>query len=243
MRAALVVNKVSVSLEDNLENIISYINKASDEKADLVLFPEAAVSGLNIIDEPNHDIDLGISIDGNMVKKLCETAKDRSINVAIGILEREENCLYDTAVLINRNGEIGLKYRRISKGWRDPKVDSIYKEGNEIKAYETDIGKVCFLICGDLFDDNLVNEVKKLKADYLLFPFARSFVDRTYNKDKWYREELKEYLERVRMMNTRILAVNYLDDLCFGGAFTATNEGEIVKSFELGREGIMIVEL
>lgn len=243
MKAALVVNKIDRSVEKNLNNIINYIYKAADEKADLVIFSETALTGLINDDNPEHDINLGIKIPGDKVDVLCRAAEKRNINIAIGVFESDNENLYDTAIFINRKGEMGLKYRRMTSGWHDSKIqDTIYKEGTEIETYEADIGNVCFLICGDLFNDELVNKVKGVNVDYLIFPFARSFYDGTYSQAKWENEELEDYMSQIKKANTITLGTNYIDEKYFGGAFIISGDGQVIASLDLGKEGMLIME-
>lgn len=242
MKVALVVNRIENCMEKNLKNIVFYINKAADEKTDLVLFSETALTGLINEDKPQYDIKLGVAIPGDVTDIISKAAEKRNINVAIGLFEREENFLYDSAIFVNRSGEIALKYRRISKGWHNPKMkDNIYREGDKIKTYKSDIGNVGFLICGDLFDDDLVDKAKLLNIDYLLFPFARSFYDGSIEQSRW-NEELKYYIERVKRTNTITLGTNYLDKEYFGGAFIILGTGEVISTLEVGTEGMLIRE-
>jgi len=52
MKAALIVNRVLYGINTNLEEILSLANKASDAGADIILFPEAALTGLINKDVP-----------------------------------------------------------------------------------------------------------------------------------------------------------------------------------------------
>lgn len=244
MKVALVVNRVYENIEENIKNIVNYINEAADKGADLVLFPETAVTGIINNDEPEHDIKLGMSIPSKTTDLFCEIAKTRKINVAIGIFELDNGSLYDTAIFINREGDIGLNYRRISKGWRSPKVDTnFYKEGTEVCSYKSDIGKICFLICGDINDKHLVEEVRKIKPDYLLYPFARAFYDGSIDNEKWEKEEMNDYIDKFKETGAMTFMTNYLDEHYFGGAFVVTPEGKRLGSLELGKEGILIVDV
>lgn len=57
MKVALAVNKIENCMEKNLKNIVFYINKAADEKTDLVLFMDRVKKtstitlGTNYLDE------------------------------------------------------------------------------------------------------------------------------------------------------------------------------------------------
>lgn len=243
MKLALAVNKITNDINKNVENIIKYINIAADREVDLIIFSETAITGLKNNDIPGDDINLGININSNIIDRFCHIAKIRNINIALGLFEEENGCLYDSSIFINRKGEIPLKYRRISKGWHDPSiVNSIYKEGNEIEVYKSDIGTVGFLICGDLFDNSLCEKIKEKGLDYLIFPFARSFYDGSYNKEKW-NEEFKDYIQQIKICNTTTLGVNYIDSQYFGGAFVIKGNGEVIENFAIGKEGIYFTNL
>jgi predicted amidohydrolase len=64
MKAALVVNRVLPDVDANLANILKAAHAAADEGADLVVFPEAALTGLINNDDPAHDLPLGQPIPG-----------------------------------------------------------------------------------------------------------------------------------------------------------------------------------
>lgn len=244
MKAALVVNRITNSIKDNINNIIFYINKAADKGADLVVFSETAITGLINDDNPEHDSTLGIPIPGKVTDSFCKAAKMRKINIAIGLFESEAGTLYDSAVFINRNGEIILKYRRMSPSWHSSNAKKdFYKEGNEVNYVISEFGKTCFLICGDLFDDRLIQQVKDIAPDYLIFPFARSFSDKNEYEDRWNKEEMPYYLEQIKSAGVTALMVNYLDDDYFGGAYVISDNGEVAADFSLGKEGILFAEI
>jgi N-carbamoylputrescine amidase len=249
MKAAVVAMKIEKPYVKNIEKVVRFIGRASEEGADLVLFPEACLTGLINKDDPEHDRELGITVPGETMDILCRAAERGHINVALGILEREGNSLYDSALFINREGKIALKYRRMSKGWHGRNADSnFYREGTEIGIYESDVGKVGFLICGDLFTDDIAKMAGELKMDYLLFPFARCFADAQCNQEKWDREEQKEYAERVKLTRTTTIMANYLgniedDDTSFGGAFVISGDGEVIASYPLDNEGILFCNI
>lgn len=244
MKASLVVHRVTASIEDNLGLILSSVDEASRQGSDLVMFSEAALTGLVNDDVPEHDVLLGTALHGAQVELVRQHAKADNINVALGIFEVEENRLFDTALFIDRAGRIALKYRRISAGWHHPRADStFYGHGSAVEAYLSDIGKVCFLICGDLFDDELVERVQRQRPDLLLVPFARAFAGGGHSQERWEQEELAEYLSRVQRAGVRTLLTNYLDDEYFGGAFHVAPNGRLVDSLPLGRDGMLTVDL
>ena len=156
MRIALAVNRVSQDAAENLRAIVSGVKEASVAGASLVMFPEAALTGLINDGDPAHDLPLGVAIPGKETALIGMAAKAHSIYVALGLFEREGDSLFDSAILIDSNGQIAMKYRRISVGWRDLAWSPlVYKEGSTLDPVVTPYGCMAFLICGDLFDDSL----------------------------------------------------------------------------------------
>jgi predicted amidohydrolase len=250
MKAALIVNPVGPLIQNNLDSIIELSNQAANAGAQIVIFPEAALTGLINDDNPEHDLPYGQDIPGEITDRLSELARKNSVLLAIGLLEREDGKLYDSALLFSSKGDIILKYRRITDRWHGSEADKlIYCAGNKIPAIQTEFGKMAFLICGDLFDNNLVTQFNKLKCDYLLFPFCRQFNDCSFDQKHWEIIEQPDYARQVALIGTTSLMTNYLavdslnDDYSFGGAMVISGKGEIIKSFPLGQSGMLLVDV
>jgi len=249
VKVALVVNRVTTDININLSSVINAAHESANAGARLIIYPEAAITGLINNDDPAHDLPLGQPIPGPSTNALAKITKKRSIYLAIGILEMEGNKLYDSAVLFSPNGEIALKYRRINPQWHGRKADpNVYCQGNELKKVKTALGTFLFLICGDLFEDSLIAQFSKLKPDWLLFPFARCFNNGSYNQNLWDKAVKSEYLARARLAKTTTFMVNYIADIevdggSFGGAMAVSEKGEIIKEFPLGKSGILYVDL
>jgi N-carbamoylputrescine amidase len=244
-KSALVVNRVGPDLEANLRTILNMTDEAAHKGAELVVLPEAALTGLVNNDDPAHDLPLGQTIPGPVTQVLSDLSRERRIWLAIGLLERDGQKLYDTALLLTPGGEIALKYRRIHPGWHGRKADpGVYGHGVELPKVETPLGAFAFLICGDLFDDALVRRARDLEPDWLLFPYARSFDDDSHNQERWDREEKPQYVERVKRVGATALMTNYLgDDGSFGGAMVVSSAGSVIDCFPLGKQGILYSDL
>ena len=250
MRTALVVNKVGPDHQKNLDAILGLTEKAAMSGAELVLFPEAALSGLINNDNPEHDLPLGQTIPGPATSALATLCDKHDLWLGIGLLERDGHRLYDSAVLIDGTGRVALKYRRNQPQWHGRKANpSVYCEGSEIGRACTPFGSLAFLLCGDLFDDNIVARVEKLKPDFLLFPFARCFSDGSFDQHRWDTDEIPEYAARVKLVGAPTLMVNYVadadlpDDNSFGGAFVISAQGKVIASKPLGKQGILMVDM
>jgi predicted amidohydrolase len=249
MKAALIVHRVDQEVKANLRRILRGTEQARASGADLVLFAEAALTGLINDDCPSHDLPLGTEVPGPLTAQLAGAASAHGVWLGLGVLEREDDRLYDSALLFAPSGQLALHYRRMQPQWHGQHADpSVYRQGTELQLAHTSRGAFAFLLCGDLFDDSIVERFRALQADWLLFPLARCFSDGAIDQQRWEEEELPDYAERVRRARATALMVNYLaePDLlggAFGGAWVIGRDGEVLSSLPLGEEGMLLVDL
>ena len=244
VKVSLVVNLVSRSIEENFRRILDYIKTSAEQGAEMIVFPEASLTGLLNNGNVEHDLDLSVEIPGVETDKIAGVVRKYGVYVAIGLLERDRGKIYDSSILINPEGNLILKYRRISKGWIEPNADrKIYSCGNDLEFARTEFGKITFLICGDLFYDDILKRVEESNVDYVIIPMARSFEDCSFKQEKWDAEK-SAYLDRMRRIPGISLLVNYFSpiDCSFGGAMIVRN-GRIIAEKKIGKEGILLAEI
>jgi len=248
MKVALVVNCVTTNTYMNFARMLSCIEECAKNGAQLVVFGEAAITGLINNDDPAHDFPLAAPVPGPMTDNLCKKAAELNVHIATGILEKDDSKLYDSAVLISPTESIVLKYRRMSPGWHGRSADpKLYCEGTEVGKCDTPLGSFAFLICGDLFDEHIRTKVRELHPDWLLHLMARSLEDGSFDQVQWDKEKL-EHVEQVKACGTTTLMVNYLaseelEDKNFGGAMVVLPNGEILSELPIGKEGILYMDL
>ena len=218
MRVALIVNRVTANREHNLQEVLTGISKAAAIGAELVMFPEAALTGLVNNDRPARDLGFGVATSDPEVRAMAMMAQKSRIVLAVGLLERDRNRLFDAAALFVPEPPQQSIYRRITPGWHGRRAATrVYGAGQEVKAVPTRLGTFAFLICGDLFDDTLVAKVRALAPDWLLVPMWRCFKDGSRDQRRWDQEELPTYIEQVRRIGSTTLIVNGLSDRHLAG--------------------------
>ncbi|HUU89273.1 MAG TPA: carbon-nitrogen hydrolase family protein [Candidatus Glassbacteria bacterium] len=252
MRVALAITHPKHSKKRNIAEIIRYTKQAAKEKADFILFPEAAYTGLIIKDNPRKDKPLFISIPGKITNKIGKTAKKFDIYVGIGLLEICGNKFFDSAVLFDRNGKISLKYQRITTGWHAENTDkNIYQEGVDIPIQQTPYGTIAFLLCGDLFDEAIVNSIKKMKIDYLFLLLARSLeISDEKMQILWDTEISEGYIPQIKKAEITTFIVNYYsttftdnNSIPCGGAAAISAKGDLIIDFPVLKNGLLFVDL
>ncbi len=247
MKVALAVPNITADMSANFKLVWHMIKEASHNGARLVLFPEAVFSGLTNNDVYEHDIQLAMSVRDSRIEKLCKTARDEKMWVCFGFLENHEGCIYDSALLVNPAGKKDIHYRRINPQWRGRNLPfEQYGEGQIIPTAVTPLGNTAILICGDLFDTNVVSLLRQQKPKLLLFPFARCFPDHIKDEQaEWDTVEVHAYGTQIKLTTANMaLMTNYLADKSvagggFGGAFVMNEGGNVLASLPLMQEGIL----
>ena len=246
MKIALAVPCLYKDVSVNIDVMNSLISEACANGASFLLFPEATITGLINSDVYEHDINISIPLNHKIIVDFCNNAKENSIWLCFGFLENDNGCIYDSAVLINPNGKMALHYRRINPQWRAKNLPaSQYSEGVEMKYTLTPLGTTAIVICGDLFDDNVIAMLKKVRPNFVLFPFARCFNTNIENVQKeWDETEEAEYINRAKLTGGLVAMTNYIgteeiNDTSFGGAFVVSSSGELLASLHLLQEGLL----
>ncbi len=236
MQVTIVVLEVSKDIDKNLQSIKKHILDASYKKSDLLIFPEACITGLINNDIPEHDIKLAFEDSSDEIFQICESAKENNIDIIFGYFEKEGNFIYDTVMYYDHQSDAKFKYRRITPGWFG-KNNSIYKCGVDVKKFNTKYGVMSFLICGDLFNNKLVKQVCNLRPEIVIIPIARCFPSGINIKEEWNSIEKHAYIDQMKKLKTNVIMVNCYtgsnDMDYFGGALVINKDGEQIAEIEV----------
>lgn len=152
MRVASVQFNASKSKDENLKKILKYIEYASKLGIELIVFPEYSMF---------FPIDYGSrkfaeSIDGNFINEIKRYAKNFGVNVVVNISEisnkLNDDRVYDTSILLSRDGEILSVYRKthLFDAFNIKESDHIIPGDNLAKPISLDEFNIGLLICYDL---------------------------------------------------------------------------------------------
>ncbi len=223
------------SVDYNLLQIKTFMKRASDADCELICFGEAFLQGFDAFSW-TFDADMPIALFPNdpVIKKMGEYSKALEIDVAFGYLEKDEESLYSSYMVI-QEGEPLYNYRRITRGWKEfRKTDHHYKEGSITEVFDYRGYKTLISLCGDLWDKP---EAFAKKQELTLWPV---YVD--FSLEDW-AEYRSEYAQQTGLLPGHILLINSLcHPTAVGGCFHYLN-GEICAELSPGTSGILIVEL
>jgi predicted amidohydrolase len=93
--------------------------------------------------------DVAEPIPGPATERLGEAARRNKIWVVAGLTERAGDIVYNTAVLLNRQGQVAGTYRKTHlprEEWKEG-----VRPGQEYPVFDTDFGRIAIQICYDWF--------------------------------------------------------------------------------------------
>jgi len=152
--------------EGNFVRIEYAIQDAKSMDADIVCFPEMAILGWT-----NQDAHIrAFQIPGRDSERLSQLAKKYNIFINVGLGEKEGEKLFDAAILIDNQGKILLKHRKINI--LSELMTPAYSPGSEVYTVDTKLGKIGVLICADSFKEDVLNKMKAQAPDLLIIPYG-----------------------------------------------------------------------
>jgi beta-ureidopropionase len=107
-------------------------------------------------------------VPGPTTNAVAELAKQYHMYVICPIREQAGDREYNTAVLIDRKGNVAGYYRKVFVFWGE----GVHCSTEGVKAFETDFGRICILTCFDLNYPELWQRCDELDADIVFWPSA-----------------------------------------------------------------------
>ena len=227
--------------DQNGEKVLRLVERALDEKADLVLFPEAVNLGYFILDRTkNKDEALSLalkmapSLSSPWIEKLRRQAR-RGIYVACGsILRIKENRLVNALLLVSPGGEVYAYYKTHLYHYREVREEYSIAKGNELNVIDTDLAKIGLTICYDLNFPEVIRTLTLKGAQLMLVAAAWPKMA----GDVW------NVLLPARALENEVyvLASNQIGEEYYGHSKIIDYSGVILAEFE-EEEGLITAEV
>lgn len=135
------------SKENRIANAEQLIDSVSD--SDLILLPEIWNIGWWSFDMYREGSE---TLQGETISRMAEKARAVNAYILAGsIVERKDDSLYNTAVLLDPKGQIAATYRKVHLvGFMGAREAELVKRGEKVVTVKTDLGVMGFAICYDL---------------------------------------------------------------------------------------------
>lgn len=250
-KVAITQFSMTNNYDENISKADSFIRKAKEEGAELVLLPELFenVYFCQIEDYENFKL----AEDANNSKTLKhyqELAKELNVVLPISFFEKAGNCFFNSIAVIDSNGECLGIYRKSHIPTGECYEEKFYFTPGDtgFKVFKTSIGNIGIGICWDQWFPETARILALKGAEILLFPTAigsEPVLDKD-SKNHW-QNVMKGHAaanimpvlasNRVGIEKAKNSSMKF-----FGSSFISNQHGEFVSEMNREEEGVRVAE-
>ena len=139
-------------VEHNLARIAQLADEARSRDVALLALPEASLGGyLSVLgrgrdgshDEEPESLPPVMDVDGPELRRVAQIARD--LTIVVGLCEGDGTTRYNSAAVVSGDGVLGV-HRKVHQ----PLGENLYYDaGEDLRAFETPVGRLGALICYD----------------------------------------------------------------------------------------------
>src|ERR1700752_2929313 len=149
----------------NLAKIVDSIRAAAERGAQLVGFPECALTGY-AYQSLEEAVPFAETIDGPAAQTLTEVCSETGAYAAVGYIERDGTSFYNAVMLVGPGGVVG-NYRKVHLPFIG--IDRFLSPGDRpFEIFQLPFGKVGLNICYDISFPEAARELKLLGAELIM---------------------------------------------------------------------------
>ena len=147
--------------DGTVSKVLAAIGEAADKGARLVVFPETFVPWYPYFSFVHPPVVTGaehirlyenaVVVPGPVTEAVAAAAKRRAIVVVLGVNERDHGSLYNTQLVLDADGRLVLKRRKITPTYHERMVWG-QGQGDGLRAVDTAVGRVGQLACWEHYN-------------------------------------------------------------------------------------------
>lgn len=231
------INLIAGDISNNTKKIIKNILEARDkQKADIVVFPELALTGYMLED---------LFFRKELYKKIDDALKKikkiKNIYIILGIPTIENGEHFNTAIVIYNGKTISSYHKQLlpNSGVFDEK--RYFTPGTKNQTVTIKGVKIALLICYDVWSEKIIFAAKKLEPQLIISLNSSPFDIEKHHFRK------RTFTKLARKSKLPIIYANRVgaeDDLIFdGGSLVINQKGEIAGQAQFFSEELMLVDI
>jgi NAD+ synthase (glutamine-hydrolysing) len=243
MRLAVAqVDPTPGEVAENVAHCMRFIDDAYAAEAELVVFPELALTGMSI---EQFAWDVAVPAESDVLDPLRRRSRD--ISIAIGFLEHPGNGRIYNAVGYFEGGELRHVHRKIylTTYGAIPREGMLLTAGGDVAAFQTSFGHVGITICEDAWHPSVPYLAVLGGAELLLCPSASP---RGMTSAACSSEELWTIVNRATAVTLKSLVVfanrvGREGEMDFwGGSHVVAPDGEVLARLDHDHPGLLLAE-
>lgn len=136
-------------LEANLKVVLERAEEAAAKGANLILFPELALTGYNQELLGENLVQLALSASDEPIQRLAQASRDLQAYLVVGFIERRQisGVVYNSITLCDPRSDSVQTY---AKTHLFSAENLYFRPGSSLKVWDTEFGKVGPMICMDI---------------------------------------------------------------------------------------------
>ncbi len=243
------INPTVGDLEGNAETIRCYIRESKKKEANLVAFPELAVTGY-----PPQDLlyeDSFVRKNKELLEKIIK--ESTGITTVIGFVDYDQGrrgsdgtiVKYNSAAVIKDGKIVGVQHKTLLPTYDVFDEDRYFTPAIEHRVFEFGNARIGVEICEDLWDEGYEVKVTKILADKganLVLNISASpfYAGKLFVRQKMLREKAKENKVTIFYVN----CVGGQDELVFDGQSLAVDKwGNLIAMGKQFEEDLVVIDI
>jgi predicted amidohydrolase len=162
------LGQVRVTMGDkkaNVAGLLRAVDEAARAGCDVLVLPECSLAGWL----SRSARDAAEPVPGPLTRALARAARRHRMAVVAGLEEREDGRLYNSAVFIDRRGELLSRHRKVNELEIGLEV---YSRGTSLNAFEFEGRPAALSICADSWTPAVTDALYGLGARVIFSPCA-----------------------------------------------------------------------
>ncbi len=199
VKVALIQMKMSSEKSKNISNAISKIHAAKKKGANIICLPELFLTNYFCQSEKHSNFNLAEKIPGTTTEIFSPIAKKLKIILILSLFEKRTSGIYhNTCVIIDENGKIKGKYRKMHIPDDPQYYEKFYFTPGDLgfKSFKTSKGNLGTLICWDQWFPEAARLTALKGAEIIFYPTAIGWHPK--EKKKFGKTQLNSWLSVQR---------------------------------------------
>lgn len=259
MKTGIIQQHNTADRNDNMQRLADGIRALAAEGAELIVLQELH-NGLYFCQVENVDnFDLAESIPGPSTEYFGALAKELGVVIVTSLFERRAAGLYhNTAVVIERDGTIAGKYRKMHIPDDPAYYEKFYFTPGDLgfKPIDTSVGRLGVLVCWDQWYPEAARLMALSGAELLIYPTAIGYESTDTEAEQQRQREAWTTVQRGHAVanGLPVVAVNRVGHEAdpsghtggiqfWGSSFVADPQGEILYRASATEEERRIVDI
>jgi len=254
----LIQSSYTHSMEENIQKNIKNIKEAKKRGAELICLSELHNTIYFCQKEDVNFFEFAETIPGKSTELYLKVAKSLKVHLLISLFEKRDRGIYhNTALLIDENGNIAGKYRKMHIPDDPGFYEKFYFTPGDtgFTPVETSLGRIGILVCWDQWFCEPARILALKGAEIIVYPTAigwdptDSDEEKNRQLDSWITVQRGHAIENGifiaainRVGNEKITAsergINF-----WGNSFVCGPQGEIIAKASDSKEEIIVAEI